>query len=221
MDAVRELLSLGVPHKPRSTYGELPVDFAKEGGHTEVEKHLGKFLEILLKLHRLEFRIFCSPYQIDNYVPPQPTVYKYQWYHGTLDRSESNKILKEHATILARSAGDPDPNQTPEDLAKNQVSGTNKKFSFEPMNMRNIKLLLCQKEMDFSSGVFLIRYSENSGDDVLTLLYDYQPKHFIIQKYVSARCMISFWDFSSQFTHCCSFRSYTSTKVPICRHWNI
>lgn len=38
--------------------------------------------------------------------------------------------------------------------------------------------------MDFSSGVFLVRYSENSGDDVLTLLFDYKPKHFIIQKYV-------------------------------------
>lgn len=43
-------------------------------------------------------------------------------YHGTLDRSESNQILKEQATILARNAGDPDLSQTTEDLAKNQVS---------------------------------------------------------------------------------------------------
>lgn len=85
-------------------------------------------------------------------------------YHGTLDRSESNKILKEHATSLAKNAGDsssidPDLSQASEDSAKYQ-------------------------EMDFSSGVFLVRFSENSGDDVLTLLYDYNPKHFIIQKYV-------------------------------------
>ncbi len=41
LDVVRELLSLGVPHLPRSAYGELPIDFAKDGGHTEVEKYLG------------------------------------------------------------------------------------------------------------------------------------------------------------------------------------
>lgn len=41
MQAVRELLSLGAPHMPRSTYGELPIDFAKENGHPDVAKHLG------------------------------------------------------------------------------------------------------------------------------------------------------------------------------------
>ncbi len=85
-------------------------------------------------------------------MPPSPTIYKYQWYHGTLARNESNKILKEHAAILARNTGD--PNQE-------------------------------DKETDFSSGVFLIRLSEKSGDEVLTLLYEDQPRHFIIQKYVS------------------------------------
>lgn len=49
-------------------------------------------------------------------------MYKYQWYHGTLDRSESNQILKEQATILARNAGDPDLSQASEDLANSQVS---------------------------------------------------------------------------------------------------
>lgn len=37
---------------------------------------------------------------------------------------------------------------------------------------------------NLTSGVFLVRFSAKSGDDVLTLLYDNQPKHFIIQKYV-------------------------------------
>lgn len=36
-----------------------------------------------------------------------------------------------------------------------------------------------------SSGVFLVRFSKHSGDNVLTLLYNKSPKHFIIQKFVS------------------------------------
>lgn len=41
LNAVQELLFLGAPHRPRSSDGELPIDFAKEFGHTDIEKYLG------------------------------------------------------------------------------------------------------------------------------------------------------------------------------------
>lgn len=76
LSAVCELLALGAPLLPRSTYGELPIDFAREGAHQDVITYL------------------------DGYKSPEPTSYKYQWYHGTLDRHESNKVLKQHAAAM-------------------------------------------------------------------------------------------------------------------------
>lgn len=37
---------------------------------------------------------------LENYNPPPATVYRFQWYHGTLDRLESNHILKQYAKNL-------------------------------------------------------------------------------------------------------------------------
>lgn len=119
LPAVRELLALDAPLRPRSTYGELPIDFAREGAHHEVAAYL------------------------ESYKEPDPMTYKYQWYHGTLDRHESNKLLLQYAS--SQRSKDPDFN---------------------------------------ASGVFLVRFSSKSGDFVLTLLAEDQPKNFIIQKYV-------------------------------------
>lgn len=62
LDAVRELLALGAPHRPRSSYGELPIDFAKEGGFPEVEKYLGNVNGVQIMNHVLitDF-FFLSP----------------------------------------------------------------------------------------------------------------------------------------------------------------
>lgn len=38
---------------------------------------------------------------------------------------------------------------------------------------------------NLTSGVFLVRISEKRGDYVLTMLFENQPKNFMIQKYVS------------------------------------
>lgn len=41
MPALIELLQLGAPYMPRSTYGELPVDYAKDGAHKDAITFLG------------------------------------------------------------------------------------------------------------------------------------------------------------------------------------
>lgn len=77
LEAVRELLSLGAPHRPRESFGELPIDFAKEFGYPDVEKYLGIASGTQFMNKGLISDLF---HQTDEYVPPQPTVYKYQWY---------------------------------------------------------------------------------------------------------------------------------------------
>lgn len=76
LDTVKELLSNRVPHMPRSAYGELPADLAKEKGHFAVVDFLSSF------------------------EPPSPTMHKGQWYHGTLERQLAVESLKEYALKL-------------------------------------------------------------------------------------------------------------------------
>lgn len=126
LEIVKELINVNVPHMPRTNYGEFPIDFARLNGHTQVVEYL------------------------TNYKPPQPTTFKYQWYHETLDRGEAVKILREYVqnTLV--------PKNTDEDLET------------------------------LSSGVFLVRYSNrNGGSYVLTLLFEDQPKNFMIQSKVN------------------------------------
>lgn len=40
-EAVKELLALGAPYMPRSKFGELPADYAKQAGHTIIAEFLG------------------------------------------------------------------------------------------------------------------------------------------------------------------------------------
>lgn len=39
--AVQQLLELGAPYMPRTTFGELPIDFAREASQTTVTAFLG------------------------------------------------------------------------------------------------------------------------------------------------------------------------------------
>lgn len=41
LEVVKLLLELGAPHMPRSTFGELPIDYAGDGDHKDVIKFLG------------------------------------------------------------------------------------------------------------------------------------------------------------------------------------
>lgn len=56
--SVKVLLQLGAPYLPRSAYGELPVDFANDGGHKDVVKYLGElFLELIENYNFLNYFI--------------------------------------------------------------------------------------------------------------------------------------------------------------------
>lgn len=41
-EAVKQLLELGAPHSPRAADGQLPVDYARDAGHTQIVEYLGK-----------------------------------------------------------------------------------------------------------------------------------------------------------------------------------
>ena len=83
------------------------------------------------------------------------------WYHETLGRHEANAILKQYAKNLSENLNNiQDENESNENVGQNN-------------------------EEDRTAGTFLIRYSVKNKDFVLSLLYDGQPMHFIIQKYVS------------------------------------
>ncbi|KXJ82070.1 hypothetical protein RP20_CCG016017 [Aedes albopictus] len=129
---VQELLAIPVPHMPRTSYGELPVDLAKEKGHTAI----------------VEF--------LTNYVPPPPNTHKGQWYHGTLERQIAVESLREHASkLMPSSPGKENKENDP------QVD---------------------ESDQPDASGVYLVRYSTKHGIDVLTLLFENEAKHFMIQR---------------------------------------
>lgn len=138
LGAVQALLAHAAPHMPRTTSGELPIDFAREHGHHE-----------------------CAAY-LEQYRPPAAGTFRYQWYHGTLDRAESTATLRQHVRTMAA-----------ESLANGNADSSTTGADDDALLT------------NFSSGVFLVRFSAKTGDYVLTLLYENQPKNFIIQKYVS------------------------------------
>ncbi|XP_058830150.1 tyrosine-protein kinase Shark isoform X2 [Topomyia yanbarensis] len=132
LDAIKELLANRVPHMPRSSYGELPEDIAKDNGYFSVVDYL------------------------NNYDPPLPTTHKGQWYHGTLDRQVAVESLKEHAQKLS-------PVSSKHENKENEIRSE-------------------ENQTPDTSGVYLVRYSTKHGVDVLTLLFDGEAKHFIIQR---------------------------------------
>uniref|UniRef100_A0A8D8A527 Tyrosine-protein kinase n=2 Tax=Culex pipiens TaxID=7175 RepID=A0A8D8A527_CULPI len=135
LEAVKELLTHRVPHMPRSGYGELPTDLAKDNGHIAVVDFL------------------------NSYEPAQPLTNKSQWYHGTLDRQVAVDILKEHAVKLMPGACSPSKEDKENDSTRSNDN----------------------ESLD-TSGVYLVRYSPKQGVDVLTLLFDNEARHFIIQR---------------------------------------
>lgn len=158
LGAVKALLAHGAPHMPRTNSGELPVDFAREGAHTE-----------------------CANF-LEHYRAPDATAFKYQWYHGTLDRAEATAILRQHARRLLFESRTNNNNNN----AMPEVGGTverNKQQTTDNGNDDGNATASAAEE--HSSGVFLVRFSAKTGDFVLTLLFENQPKNFIIQKYVS------------------------------------
>uniref|UniRef100_A0A1L8DKX5 Tyrosine-protein kinase n=1 Tax=Nyssomyia neivai TaxID=330878 RepID=A0A1L8DKX5_9DIPT len=136
LDAVKVLLAAHAPLRPRSSSGELPIDFAQEKGHT----------------HIVDF--------FTNYREPTPTTFSYQWYHGTLDRVEAVTLIQEYAKSLLQAK------QTDTDGIDNNANSES-------------------NHSDITDGIYLLRYTaKNKGSQVLTLLFDNQPMHFMIQKTV-------------------------------------
>lgn len=77
LEAVKQLLAMNAAVMPRTSSGELPIDFARENGHTEIIMYL------------------------DSYKTPPANTHKDQWYHGTLHRDDAVILLKEYADTLA------------------------------------------------------------------------------------------------------------------------
>lgn len=42
-DAVKQLLEMGAPHLPRASDGQLPADYARDAGHTQIVEYLGVY----------------------------------------------------------------------------------------------------------------------------------------------------------------------------------
>uniref|UniRef100_A0A6B2EKM1 Tyrosine-protein kinase n=1 Tax=Phlebotomus kandelakii TaxID=1109342 RepID=A0A6B2EKM1_9DIPT len=140
LDAIKVLLNAGAPLRPRSSSGELPIDFAREKEHNHVIDYL------------------------KSYIQPHSTTDRIHWYHGTLDRLEAVAILEEYAKGLLQA-------RRMEEVAQTDRNNMDSNANEE------------SQDSDITSGVFLVRYTEkNKGSQVLTLLYDGKPKHFIIQK---------------------------------------
>lgn len=47
LEVVKELIKLGAPPLPRSSYGELPIDYAKDGNHKDVMKFFGTICVVI------------------------------------------------------------------------------------------------------------------------------------------------------------------------------
>lgn len=163
LEAVKQLLSMNAAVMPRTVSGELPIDFAKENGHTEIMNYLGKSFYCL---HHFLVLLLCF-LSTDSYKTPPANTHKDQWYHGTLQRDDAIILLKEYAKTLAANCSKDEQNQNLDN--KDRES--------------NVK---SNEQVCYSSGVYLVRYSHrNNGSYVLTLLADNLPRHFQIQKSVS------------------------------------
>uniref|UniRef100_A0A182K3X2 SH2 domain-containing protein n=1 Tax=Anopheles christyi TaxID=43041 RepID=A0A182K3X2_9DIPT len=137
IDAIKEMLSHRVPHRPRTNFGEMPSDLARHRGHYQV----------------VEF--------LHAYEPLRPLTHRDLWYHGTLERTAAVEYLKDFAVKLL-----------PTLAHRQQQERDNNKENNE-----------CLDGLEQStSGTYLVRYSAKQNVDVLTMLYENEPKHFIIQR---------------------------------------
>lgn len=105
LDVVKKLLSLNAPHMARTSFGELPIDFAREAGHEQIVDFL------------------------ENYIPSAATTKLNLWLHGTLDRSEASLKLRQFAKKMherhrkTEQLTDDDKANANEDEASDEVTG--------------------------------------------------------------------------------------------------
>uniref|UniRef100_A0A182SMW5 Tyrosine-protein kinase n=1 Tax=Anopheles maculatus TaxID=74869 RepID=A0A182SMW5_9DIPT len=98
---------------------------------------------------------------LNAYEPPRPQTHRDLWYHGTLERTTAVDYLKDFAAKLL-----------PNLAHRKQPEGDTNKENNE-----------CLDGLEQStSGTYLVRYSATQNVDVITMLYDNEPKHFIIQR---------------------------------------
>ncbi|XP_058117009.1 tyrosine-protein kinase Shark [Anopheles coustani] len=89
---------------------------------------------------------------LNQYNPRDPITRREHWYHGTLERMAAVDSLKAHS--------------------KTKRGQQHNKENSGP----------AENGAESSSGTYLVRYSAKQNVDVLTMLYDDEPKHFIIQR---------------------------------------
>lgn len=86
---------------PRDSNGEFPSDFAKQNGFLEVAEFLNGYKPIL-------------------------TTFRDKWDHGTLDRNEAAKILRDHAITLYKEIKSSKDKDDKEDKQENIYENENK-----------------------------------------------------------------------------------------------
>ncbi|XP_055531507.1 tyrosine-protein kinase Shark isoform X2 [Wyeomyia smithii] len=164
LEMVRLLINAGANIQARNKdTGWVPLHEAAANGNLESVKELlanrvshmprTSFGELPADLAE-EKNYFTVVDFLNSYEPPLPMTHKGQWYHGTLDRQVAIESLKEHARKL-------------------------RPISHGKENKENATDL---ENMPDTSGIYLVRYSTKHGVDVLTLLFDGEAKHFIIQR---------------------------------------
>uniref|UniRef100_A0A4Y0BFA5 Tyrosine-protein kinase n=1 Tax=Anopheles funestus TaxID=62324 RepID=A0A4Y0BFA5_ANOFN len=172
LEMVRMLIKASASLQARnSDTGWVPLHEAAENGNMdaiqELMRHrvphrprtnLGEMPSDLAR-HRGHYQVveFLNAYE-----PSRPQTHRDLWYHGTLERISAVDYLKDFAAKLL-------PN-----LAHRQR---------EQERDNNKENNECLDGLEQStSGTYLVRYSAKQNVDVLTMLYDNEPKHFIIQR---------------------------------------
>uniref|UniRef100_A0A182LYW1 Tyrosine-protein kinase n=1 Tax=Anopheles culicifacies TaxID=139723 RepID=A0A182LYW1_9DIPT len=171
LEMVRMLIKASASLQARnSETGWVPLHEAADNGNMDAIRELLRhrvphrprtnFGEIPSDLarHRGHFQVveFLNAYE-----PPRPQTYRDLWYHGTLERNTAVTYLKDYAAKLL-----------PNIVHRQQQERDSNKENNE-----------CLDGLEQStSGTYLVRYSAKQNVDVLTMLYDNEPKNFIIQR---------------------------------------
>ncbi|XP_053669806.1 tyrosine-protein kinase Shark [Anopheles nili] len=171
LEMVRMLVEASANLQARnSETGWVPLHEAAENGNIDAIQELlrrrvphrprSNFGEMPSDLARLRGHYQVVEF-LNAYEPSRPQTHRDLWYHGTLERTAAIDKLKNFSAKLQAKLGH--SQQLERDTNKENIGS--------------------QDGVEQSaSGTYLVRYSAKQNVDVLTMLYDNEPKHFIIQR---------------------------------------